>query len=391
MRIIRTQNGISIILAVIALMMLSALGLGIMSMTVIESRTVLNYNDHVYAIYLAEAGIERGIAAIKSSVPGGGVTRDSAADAYYQHDHSYDMNINKNHPNRLWELEKSKSCLAGDSEWGAGNWGSDQYTFALSGRKGVTLRGFIDFDDAVLRNSALTGPVSVVIRNRWQNGTPHMYVSWCNDNDDPCQYRSEYEPLFNVEYSNSSVTPENSWELYSAELCAGSCAGWTWDDLSNLYVRITNNHASAGSSNDDLDIDHVYVRFPRPVDNSMGTLLSGWTWNDTSGSYQSGLLNLGRGTVETEIVAPSSGVNVNYANQRMLEQLFDECNLGSLSDNVAEDLIAWRSSNGPFTSNGQVRQVLTNDYGYSDETVDKFIDYIAVLSYVDSQVYKNDN
>ncbi|MCP4716186.1 MAG: hypothetical protein GY868_13800, partial [Deltaproteobacteria bacterium] len=47
--------------------------------------------------------------------------------------------------------------------------------------------------------------------------------------------------------------------------------------------------------------------------------------------------------------------------------------------------------NGPFTSNGQVRQVLTNDYGYSDETVDKFIDYIAVLSYVDSQVYKNDN
>ncbi|MCP4714499.1 MAG: helix-hairpin-helix domain-containing protein, partial [Deltaproteobacteria bacterium] len=326
--------------------------------------------------------------AIKNASSSGGATVTAAADPFYQYEHSDDENIEKNNPDKAWDYdEKNYHCLAGDIEWGPGTSDDGENSFELQDEEGVTVSHFVDFDDAILQGSTLTGPVTVVVRNRWQAGNPHMYVSWCNDNDDPCFNKNKYEDLFDVDYSESDVTLMNSWELYSYDLCTGTCAGWTWDDLSNLFIRIINT----GDKDGDLDIDHVYITFPRSVDTPTGTLLSGWTWDDASGVYKSGQLSFDKGTVETEITVSSTGVNVNYANQRLLETLFDECGLGSQSDNVAQNLISWRGSNGSFSSTAHVRQVLTDDYTYTDTTVDKFIDYISVFSSVNTGVYYNDD
>ncbi|MCP4628622.1 MAG: hypothetical protein GY850_34700, partial [bacterium] len=163
---IKDQHGVSIILAVIALMMLSALCMGILSITTTGSLTAANMHNHTYALYLAEAGVERAIHAIKNASSSGGATVTAAADPFYQYEHTYDGHISVSSPDKAWDYdEENHHCLAGDIEWGPGTSDDEENSFELQNETGVTVSHFVDFDDAILQGSTLTGPVTVVVRN----------------------------------------------------------------------------------------------------------------------------------------------------------------------------------------------------------------------------------
>ncbi len=370
---LQNQHGISILLAVIALMMLSALGLGILSLTTTESLTATNLHDHTYALYLAEAGIERAINAVKN-VSVSGNTYNAAADPYYQFNHDDSNPLDTSSPNETWD-HGSNSCLVGSNA-------DDTVTIYKDKRMNVT--GFFDFQQSEIQEATLTGPIDIIVRGKWEGGTPRLRVSLCVGDSTDCSSKSDYSEL----YTKTLTILWPFWANYgdSDPLCSGSCSSWTWDDLANLWIMVEDVSSSSSAK---IEIDQVYIKFPRRIDTT-SSQFSGWTYDAGQSAYLSGAITLDKGSVETQIVAPSSAasaINVNYVNENLMDAL---CEVTGITSSSRQSQIYNSIESGrPYTSMQAVEDQLT------DDGLDSFYatieNHLCVTSPVTTDIFLNDN
>jgi hypothetical protein len=62
----RSENGIALVMSLLVLILLTSLVLALMTMSITENRIVSNFDSHIQALYVAEAGMEEALATLES-------------------------------------------------------------------------------------------------------------------------------------------------------------------------------------------------------------------------------------------------------------------------------------------------------------------------------------
>ena len=77
------QKGLSLLTAIMALLILAALGLAIVSVVNIDSEVIVNLTNSSQSLFIAEAGIEKGIRAVIDDTKASAQTVDPSGNGYY--------------------------------------------------------------------------------------------------------------------------------------------------------------------------------------------------------------------------------------------------------------------------------------------------------------------
>jgi hypothetical protein len=364
--ILLQQQGVSLLTAIMALLILSALGLGIISIVNVESQIGLNMVNLSESLYIAEAGIERGIRAIRDDTSALAQTNNPAAYGYHGLSTINGSNIDE----------------------GYSHWDHDHHWHSHSDcdPDEVLTRGEDDCEMADGDYVDVYNFDEVMVINLMGSRIDRIEVGSRFRNDD------DHGPL-EIRYT------VNNWATTGA-----TRADWVWDssDWTTMYLNITEDRAwdweTINTSNfkirasiDDhedveYDIDHLFIRVRWEIDASTEPWYSTWRNLDDSGSPITVSLPLGNGEVEIMPVYDEAGkVHLNYATQTLLGSLFEKCGIpGGDANTLAANTVSYRSTNW-FDSIEEVKQVA----GMTDSYYDLIEDYITVYAWANTAVQRS--
>jgi len=346
------------------LLLLSVLGLAVVSLVMVESQISVNHLYGLQAFYLAEAGIERGIRAIRDDESTFQTTNPAAdgycvtpsLDGYNTYPVSDDAN-GINYPRALF--------------YGTSLTNTTEYYCTLYATAGANVQVY-DFQQ---RYNLLGTPImgmEIGIR-AMKSGT------------------GTADPIVQLQYTlnGSWTSPTNvgspitiSGTSFGAPVFTTMSETPTWNDLmaaggSNFRIRAYRNNAEGYY----LEIDYLCIRVTLKADSSTEPWFT--TFKNSDGTPITLNIALGNGVIETMPIDDEAGkVHLNYATQALLRYLIVECGIADATANtLATNIVTYRGSNW-FDSIEEVMQVT----GMTSTYYNLIKDYITVYSSVNTNV-----
>ena len=324
--IVCNEEGLSLVVVILALLLLATLGVAVLTGTAIELRSAVTQQDHDAALYVAEAGIERGIQALielygdpdassttdnatfqfaRQSIDGGSTTTFYPDDFTQENAFAWDddtVDLNDQQQLELWDLPGLNTNLITDE-------------------------------------TLIDGDVRVDIRAHTASSDGGFELAYCVD--DPagtCSSAGAWNPP-TARQELTATAARYPFDLSDNET-------WTLDDLRALHLRVT---AVENTGNDPVAIDYVAVRITRRIAGQLSAAAIsalGGAW-DTDGQHIIlGPYSLGDDravSVKIPVSPADDKLNANYALTVVLENLIDiACGSPSNADDLAAGIVAGR-------------------------------------------------
>jgi len=357
------EKGVTLLAAILALMLLSVLGLSIVSLVMVESQISLNHLYGFQALYLAEAGIERGIRAIRDNNSTFQTTDPAAAgycvtpslDGYNTYPVSDDAN-GINYPRALFYGTSLTDTTAYYCTLYA-TAGANVQVYDFQQRYNLLGTPIIGMEIGIRAMKSGTGTADPIVQLQY---TLNGGSSWTAVGSPITVSATSFgTPVF----TTMSVTP-------------------TWNDLmansgNNFRIRAYRNNAEGYY----LEIDYLCIRVMLKNDSSGEPWFT--TFKNSDGTPITVNIALGNGVIETMPVDDEAGkVHLNYATQALLRYLMVECGIADATANtLATNIVTYRGSNW-FDSIEELMQVT----GMTSTYYNQIKDYITVYSSVNTNV-----
>ncbi len=387
------SSGVSLITALMALLVLSALGLGILSLNRMEQFVSINMMDSTAALYIAEAGIQRAVRAVRDDTDASVQTADPTQNGFHGSP-SVDADsaaavtggADASVLNEQNATDYNGSACRLESVGRGGGGGSGWGEPGLPGTPGDTAAVSVsDYLQQVnLKGSRLK---AIVIGCRYRRGA----------------YSGSGTFNIGYELSGSPGPTSATWSLPSSwttqYLDITSDRSWGWGDLNNLALT-AEVVADAGESGGaggwggggggsgadnyyDADVDYLFCRITHEIDASTEPWYSTFRNLDDDGTPKTVNVALGRGAVERMPVYDEAGkVHINYATADLMESLFEKCGISSPdAASLAGQIVSYRGST-LFATVSQIKQVA----GMTDEYFDLIKDYVTDYSWENTAV-----
>lgn len=348
-----------------ALLILSILGLAVVSFVMVESQISFNHLYGFQALYLAEAGIERGIRAIRDDTIAHQITNPAAAgycvtpilDGYNTYPVLDDANgINYSralfYGTTLTDTTAYYCTLYATA-------GANVQVYDFQQRYNLLGTPIIGMEIGIRAIKSGTGTADPIVQLQY---TLNGGSSWTDVGSPITVIGTSFgAPVF----TTMSVTP-------------------TWNDLmaaggSNFRIRAL--RTNAGDTN--LYIDYLCIRVTLKTDSSAEPWFT--TFKNSDGTPITVNIALGNGVIETMPIDDEAGkVHLNYATQSLLRYLMDECGIADATSNtLATNIVTYRDTNW-FDSIEEVMQVT----GMTTAYYDLIENYITVYPWVNSNVQR---
>jgi len=362
------QAGVSVIIMVMLMLIMSALGLAIISMTNFGSLVAVNQLAGAQAFYCAEAGIERAVREIRDDASTT-QTANSAADGYC-----------------------ASICLDGYGYSGSGGSSYDRAQFyggtdllsttnyTVTNRY-CTLNSINDYViiyNFLQRCNLMGTPIRSMeiglrVRKSSSGGTnPVLQLSYTLNGS---TYTNVGSPI-TVSDNNYYAWPDARYmQFYSIS----PTPDWTALNSTNFRIRATQTN----TANRNSYIDYLCIRITAKIDATTEPWYS--TFKDGSGNPLTVNIPLGAGMVESAPIDDEQGkVHLNYASQSLLRYLMFECGIADATANtLAANIVAYRGSSW-FDTVEEVQQVS----GMTTAYYDLIKDYVTVYSWVNPNVQR---
>ena len=356
------QAGVSVIIIVMLMLIMSALGLAIISMTNFGSLVAINQLSASQAYYIAEAGIERAIREIRDDASTTQTTTPSA-DGYC-----------------------ASICLDGYQSTGAGG---SNYAYALF-YGGTDLSSATNYT-ATNRYCTLNSINDYVINYDFQQrynlmGTPIRSMEIgirvrksSSGGTDPVLQLSY--TLNGSSYTNvGSPITVSSAAWGSPQFCTLSP---TPDSEQPEQHQLSHSRHPTNTPSRSTYIDYLCIRITAKVD----AITEPWytTFKNSDGSTKAINTSLAPGVLESAPIDDEHGkVHLNYASQSLLRYLMFECGIADATANtLATNIVTYRGSSW-FDTVEEVQNVS----GMTAAYYDLIKNYVTVYSWVNSSVQR---
>jgi hypothetical protein len=347
-------------------MLLSVLGLSIVSLVMVESQISLNHLYGFQALYLAEAGIESGIRAIRDDTIANQTTNSEAAgycvtpslDGYNTYPVLDDAN-GINYPRALF--------------YGTSLTDTTAYYCTLYPTAGANVQVY-DFQQRYnLLGTPIIGMEIGIRAQKSSTGTsPTMQLRYTTNGG---------TSWTNVGSPITLSTYDATWATVPVTFYTISTTP-TWSNLlDGTSFRIQAfRPAATGVS---ILIDYLCIRVTLKNDSPAEPWFT--TFKDAVGDPITVNLALGSGVVESLPIDDEAGkVHLNYATQALLRYLMVECGIADATANtLATNIVTYRGSNW-FDSIEELMQVTGMTSTYYNQIKDK--DCITVYPWVNTNV-----
>jgi hypothetical protein len=359
-KILIGERGVSLITAIMLLLLLSVLGLAVVSLVMVESQISVNQLYSLQAFSLAEAGIERGIRAIRDDTIANQFT-DPAAAGYcvtpsldgYSADGSNGSNYERTlFYGTILTNTTAYSCTLYATA------GANVQVYDFQQRYNLLGTPIIGMEIGIRAIKSGTGTADPIVQLQYTlNG------SWTSPTNVGSPITVSATSFGAPVFTTMSVTP-------------------TWNDLmaaggSNFRIRAYRNNAEGYY----LEIDYLCIRVMLKADCSSEPWFT--TFKLSDGTPITVNIALGNGVIETMPIDDEAGkVHLNYATQALLRYLMVECGIADATANtLATNIVTYRGSNW-FDSIEEVMQVT----GMTSTYYNLIKDYITVYSSVNTNV-----
>jgi len=363
-KILIGERGVSLITAIVALLLLSVLGLAVVSLVMVESQISVNQLYSLQAFSLAEAGIERAIRAIRDD-ESTTQTADPTADGYCVTP-SLDgyLATGSNGGNYIRALFYGTSLTSTTAYYCTLNAvaTADLQVYDFQQRYNLSGTPIRAMEIGIRARKNSSGGTSPVIQLRYTLNRNAVPVTWVNVGGPITVSATAWGvPVF----TTIAVTP--SWN----DLMAGSGANFCIQAYrTNAVDRIA-------------WIDYLCIRVTLKND----AVTEPWytTFKDASGNPLTVNIPLGSGVVESMPIDDEAGkVHLNYATQSLLRYLMVACGIADATANtLATNIVTYRGTNW-FDTIEEVKQVS----GMTTAYYDLIKDYITVYPWVNPNVQR---
>ena len=357
------QRGVSLITAIMLLLLLSVLGLAVVSLVMVESQISVNQLYSLQAFSLAEAGIERAIRAIRDDTIANQFTDPAAAgycvtpslDGY-----SADGSNGSNYERTLFYGTTLTNTTANSCTLDA-TAGANVQVYDFQQRYNLLGTPIIGMEIGIRAMKSATGGTDPTMQLRY---TLNGGGLWINVGS-PITV-SAYDATWAtvpVVYYTIPVTP-------------------AWSNLlDGTSFRIQAYRTNAGDRY--LYIDYLCIRVMLKNDSSAEPWFT--TFKNSDGTPITVNIALGNGVIETMPIDDEAGkVHLNYATQALLRYLMVECGIADATANtLATNIVTYRGSNW-FDSIEELMQVTGMTSTYYNQIKNK--DCITVYPWVNTNV-----
>jgi len=356
------QSGVSAIIIVMLMLIMSALGLAIISMTNFSSLIAINQLSAAQAFYIAEAGIERAVGAIREDTSTTQTIDDTAAgycvtpclDAYVA-----PTGTGLTNPTRALFYGTSLTSTTFYYCTLAATVNYNLVVYDFQQRYNLSGTPIKAMEIGIRATKASGGTNSVIQLGYSLNGGG----SWTNAGSTvTISSTSTTTPDF--VFRTIAVTP--SW----SDLMAGSGA--------NFRIR-----ALLTSGNRATNIDYLCIRVTLKAD----VVTEPWytTFKDSTGNPLTVNIPMGTGAVVSAPIDDEQGkVHLNYAAQSLLSSLMVACGVASATaSTLATNIVTYRGSNWFDTV-----EELQNVSGMTSTIYNQVRNYVTVYSWVNPNVQR---
>ena len=361
--------------ALMALLVLSALGLAILSINTMSSMMLANSVDSRKSLYIAEAGIERGIRAVRDDVTAAYQTTTPSQNGYAAAPSLEGATATPSSPPSPSYLNCPSCALERAAD-------TDYAEFYSRGSPGVVGPNVVltvaDFYQRVnLQGNTRINKVEIGCRFRRTGGTGTFQVSYAVSGTAGPSSATWDATTFNpIHYLD--ITADRSW---------------TWADIGNLQIIATarGNAGTGGGwfggtyNNYYIQVEYFFIRITYDIDAASEPWYSAWRNLDAAGSPKTVNIALGSGTlVRMPVYDESEKVHINYAPQILLQSLYEKCGIpAGTAATLAASTISYRSSK-LFDSIEELRRVS----GMTASYYTMVRDYVTVYSWVNTSVQR---
>ncbi|MCX5884761.1 MAG: type II secretion system protein GspK [Proteobacteria bacterium] len=359
-KILIGERGVSLLTAIMLLLLLSVLGLAVVSLVMVESQISVNQLYSLQAFSLAEAGIERGIRAIRDDTiaiqfddpTAAGYCVTPSLDGYSAYS-AGELNGSNYEMTLFYGTTLANSSTPSYCTLNA-TIGADVQVYDFQQRYNLRGTPIIGMEIGIRAIKSGTGTADPIVQLQYTlNG------SWTSPTNVGSPITVSATSFGAPVFTTMSVTP-------------------TWNDLmaaggSNFRIRAYRNNAEGYY----LEIDYLCIRVMLKADSSAEP------WFTTFGTPITWNIALGNGVVESLPIDDEAGkVHLNYATQSLLRYLMVECGIADATANtLATNIVTYRGSNW-FDSIEEVMQVT----GMTSTYYDLIKNYITVYPWVNTNV-----
>jgi len=362
------ERGVSLLTAIMLLLLLSVLGLAVVSLVMVDTQVSLNNIAPFQAFYVAEAGIERAIRAIRDDTSTTQTT-NPAADGYCV-----------------------RPCVDGYTTAGASG---SNYAYALF--YGGTSPGSATDYTVINRYCTLnaTAGANVQVYNFQQRynlmGVP---IRTMEIGIRAQKSSTGTSPTMQLRYSTNGGTSwtnvgsaitlstyDSTWATVPVTFYTISATP-TWSNLLDGTSFRIQAYRSAATGVSIL-IDYLCIRVTLKVDCSTEPWFT--TFKNSDGSAKTVNIALGNGVIATMPIDDEAGkVHLNYASQSLLNYLMQECTIpAATASTLATNIVTYRGTNW-FDTIEEVKQAT----GMTTAYYGLIKDYITVYPWVNPNVQK---
>lgn len=374
------RRGITTVMALFVMLVLITLALVVASILANEGKILVDQTYGQAAYFLADAGIEIGIRAIRDDVTE--TTRYGTGDL---------------RPGTIQGTAGSGTLTERQEQMNRVRYYNEPA------------------DEAVTLSAEGTDGTYVVARDFDQT-----YAGLgCLIKDDPsavveigCRYKLSSAPAggtyptLTIDYTVDGTFTDAAGTTYSASVdsdsynttlivldISGGRTPWTWDDLMAIGTDHSTNFAvratASGSAEYKVDIDCIFLRVSYEIDHHDENWFSDWSNSDETPKVVD--IPLGRpagadadnSIIHTLSILDEDGkINLNYANRDLMKALFYNCSLeSSRAANIADAIIAYRTATGLFRLPKEIYQIDLSPYdALSESEYNSIKDYCTLFS-----------
>ena len=320
-----SEDGVSILAAIMALLILSALGIAIISIVNMEKMIGINIFNTTQCLYTAEAGIDRAIrsvmddaAAVQTGNPShNGYYGSPAIDATRALSKGTGRVKNKN--NAL--IYGNGYCRLISSQKMFCRFSHDTAAVTVS-----------DFQQAINLAGSRISRVEIGCRFRRKRGRGRLLI--------------EYE-TGSGSGSTHAYWDSRKWRTSYLDITGDRV--WTWDSIIDPAFKITATadvSCSRRRGRVTYDVDYLFLKVTCSIDASTEPWYSSWRMQDDKGTPRTVNMSLDGGRISRMPVYDEAGkVNINYARKPFMRYLFKECGIaGGDANAIASEIVSIRST-----------------------------------------------
>jgi len=359
-----SQQGVSILAAIMALLILSTLGIAIITMVNMGKMISTNTFCASQSLYSAEAGIERGIRAV----------RDDA------------ISTQTSNPSQDGFNGISGMDAASATALGSGTVTNQSGSLQYGGSK-CRLKASQFLACLWLHTTA-----SVSVNNFYQ--AVNLRNSRINKVEIGCRFRrTGGSGTVEIQYETGGATgattaswDSSAWTTNYLDITADRT--WTWDTINDSSFKITataSPSCSGWMGNITCEIDYLFIRITCNVDAVTEAWYSTFRNKDDIGSAITVSLAVGSSMVsQMPVYDEAEKVNINYATQTLMRYLFEECGVSSGDANTIASGIVTSRGSSLFDSIEEVKKVSS----MTDSNFTLVKDYITVYSWINTDAQR---